>query len=55
VIVVVRIYVHDLVATVKATVAADPVRAARFVALRALGQRRGSDLVLRATLGGAGV
>jgi len=46
VIVVVRVHVLDLDAAVVTAVAADAVRTARFMALRALGERRSTDLVL---------
>jgi len=55
VVVIVRVHVLDLDTAVVTAVAADAVRTAWLMALRALGQRSGSDLVLRTTLIGAGV
>jgi hypothetical protein len=55
VIVVVRVHVLDLDTAVVTAVAADAMGTAWLMALRALGERRGTDLVLRAALVRAGV
>ena len=50
VIVVVVVHVHDFNAAVMTALGADTMRTTRCMALRALGERRGTDLVLGAAL-----
>lgn len=54
-IVVARVHMLDLDTAVVTAVAADAMGTAWLMALRALGERRCADLVLRAALVGAGV